>query len=146
MTLSDTQNSTVATNDSSTSRDRVAKYIMIALGVSTLGAFANAAFELGSIPPDRIVSHTWEMLAYPVFAGLFALLAFYPRRMPGLWELVLFQKLGITFFSFSLLGSAGGAVASDDPMLRLIVDGVLVSLTLVSYGLVRGWTAWRDLH
>lgn len=33
----------------------------------------------------------------------------------------------------------------------LIVDGILVSsrlvsLTLVSYGLMRGWTAWRDLR
>jgi hypothetical protein len=124
-------------------RDRVARYIMITLGIATLGAFANAALEFGAVPPDRIVSHTWEMLAYVVFAGLFTLLAFYPRRMIGLWELIIFQKLGVTLFSLFSLGSAGGSVASDNPLLRFAVDGVLVSLTIASYVLAKGWLAWK---
>ena len=85
------------------------------------------------------------MLAYVVFSGLFALLAVYPRRMLGLWELVIFHKLGITLLSAISLGSASGAVASDNPALRLIIDGVLVSLTIASYVLAKGWLAWKTL-
>ena len=123
-------------------RDKIAKYIMVALGVSTLGAFANAAVEMGTVAPDRVVAHVWEMLAYPVFAGLFTLLGLYPRRMPGLWELVLFQKLGITGFSLISLGAAHGVLSSDNPMNRLMIDAVLVGLTIVGYVLAKGWRAW----
>lgn len=115
---------------------------MVALGVSTLGAFANAAIEMGTAAPDRVVAHVWEMLAYPVFAGVFTLLGLYPRRMPGLWELVLFQKLGITGFGLISLGAASGTLASDDPLNRLMIDAVLVGLTIVGYVLAKDWRAW----
>lgn len=144
MPVSNKSDPTASTGEVTRGRDLTARYIMIALGIATLGAFANAAYELGAVPPDRIVSHTWEMLAYVVFSGLFALLAFYPRRMLGLWELVIFHKLGVTLFSVISLGSATGAVASDNPALRLIIDGVLVSLTIASYVLAKGWLAWKN--
>jgi hypothetical protein len=123
-------------------RDKIAKYVMVVLGLTTLGAFANAAYELGVVAPDRIVAHVWEMLAFPVFAGLFTLLGLYPRRMPGLWELVLFQKAGITGFSLIAVGTASGTLASDNPMNRLVIDAVVVALIVVSYLLTKGWRAW----
>ena len=91
MSVSNQSNVNASTDGVSKGRDRAARYIMIALGIATLGAFANAAYELGGVPPDRIVSHTWEMLAYVVFSGLFILLAFYPRRMLGIWELIILR-------------------------------------------------------
>ncbi len=125
-------------------RDRTAKYVMIVLGISTLGAFANAVYQFGSMPSDRIVAHSWEMLAYPVFAGIFTLLGLFPRRMPGLWELLLFHKISFTLISIYLIGSAAGSVASDDPSSRVVIDGVLIALTILSYVLAKGWRAWID--
>jgi hypothetical protein len=143
MSVSNKSHPIASAGEVSSRRDLIARYIMIALSIATLGAFANAAYEFGAVPPDRVVSHTWEMLAYIVFAGLFGLLAIYPRRMLGLWELVIFHKLGVTLFSLISLGSAAGAVASDNPALRFAIDGVLVSLTIASYVLAKGWLAWK---
>ncbi|WNG24354.1 hypothetical protein F0U62_10250 [Cystobacter fuscus] len=123
-------------------RDRLARYMMIALGVATLGAFANAAHEFSALPPDRLVVNTWQMLGFVVFAGLFTLLGFFPRRMTGIWELVLFHKLAVTLFNASFIGTVTGPVRSDNPLVVTVVDGVLVVVTLMAYVLTRGWRAW----
>ena len=124
--------------------DMVARYLMFALAVATLGAFANATAEFGALPPDRLVVSTWQMLGFAVFAGLFALLAAYPRRMPGLWELILFHKIGVTLMNiqFITIGTGTGPMPSDNPLGVVMIDGLLVAITLLCYILVRGWRAW----
>ncbi|WP_411823412.1 hypothetical protein [Leptospira sp. 'Mane'] len=124
-------------------RDQWAKYMMIFLGVATLGAFVNSAFEIRSFPKDSFVIYAWQMLAFPVFAGLFTLLGLYPRRMPGIWELVLFQKIGVTLFNLFMVGTVAGRVTSDNPYVNIVVDSLLVAITLLSYILTQGWRAWR---
>lgn len=123
-------------------QDKVACYLMFALAVATIGAFANALFEFGTLSPDRLVVGTWQMLGFVVFAGLFALLAIWPRRMPGLWELVLFHKIAVTLINAGLIGTATGPMPSDDPLSVVIVDGALVAMTLLCYLLSRGWQVW----
>ncbi|BDA77961.1 hypothetical protein LPTSP3_g08910 [Leptospira kobayashii] len=127
-------------------RDLWAKYMMVALGVATIGAFINSVSEIRSFPEDSFVIYTWQMLAFPVFAGLFTLLGLYPRRMPGIWELVLFQKVGVTLFNLFMAGRVTGRVTSDNPYVNIIVDGLLVVITLASYVLTKGWRAWRAPH
>lgn len=127
----------------SPARDRVARTLMILLGVSTVGAFANAALHFGAIAPERVNIEAWRMFAYVVFAGLFTLLGLFPRRMPGLWELVFFQKAAVAvFLTFFVHGGAIGAYYADNASSITSVDFALAAVTLVCYVLARGWRAW----
>ncbi len=121
-------------------RDRLARILMIVLGVATAGAFANAALTFGTVPPDRIAVEAWRMFAFVVFAGLFTLLGLLPRRMPGLWELVLFQKAAVPVF-LAFFVKAGAAMSLTDAGI-IPVDTTLVVVTFFSYVLTQGWRAW----
>lgn len=123
-------------------RDKSARYLMIALSVATLGAFANAAAEFGRLLPDRLIVGTWQMLGFAVFAGLFALLAIWPRRLPGLWELILFHKIGVTLMNLGFIGTVSGPMPSDNPAAVVMIDGTLVVVTLLAYVLAKGWRPW----
>ena len=116
-------------------RDRIAKILMILLGLSAAGAFAGAAATIGEFAPDRVGVEMWRMLGYLVFAGLFVLLGIFPRRLPGLWELVFFHKAGkvvLLVFVFE----------ASDPELTIVVDSILSAVTLFCYWLTQGWRAW----
>ncbi len=127
----------------SPARDRIARVLMILLGIASVGAFANAAHDFGSIAPERINVETWRMFAFLVFAGLFTLLGLFPRRMPGLWELVLFQKSAVTIFLTVIVPPhAESAQLADHASSIAGVDAILVITTLASYILTRGWRAW----
>ena len=123
-------------------RDTIAKVLMSLLGLSTVGAFLGAAAAFPSMPADRSIVEAWRMLAYLVFAGLFALLGFFPRRMPGLWELVFLQKAGMTVFVLFFIRSVPGPVSTDLPGTIAAVDGSLAAVTLLCYVLAQGWKAW----
>lgn len=131
-----------APNPIAAARDKTARYLMIALSVATLGAFANAAVEFGALPPDRLIVGTWQMLGFAVFAGLFALLAIWPRRMPGLWELILAHKVGVTLMNLGFIGTVSGPMPSDNPAAVVMIDGALVLVTLTAYVLAQGWRPW----
>lgn len=73
-------------------RDRLARILMITLGIASVGAFATPALTFESFAPERVNVETWRMFGYLVFAGLFTLLGLFPRRMTGVWELVLFTR------------------------------------------------------
>ena len=121
-------------------RDRIARFLMIVLAISTLGAFANAALGISTVSPDRINIEAWRMFAFLVFAGLFTQLAFLPRRMPGLWELVFFQKAGVALFVAYAAKSQAGLSLADAGLVP--VDTTLAATTFVCYVLARGWRAW----
>ena len=123
-------------------RDLIAKVLMIALGIATIAAFAGAAATFGGVSEDRIIAEGWRMLAFPVFAGIFFLLAFFPRRTPALWELVILQKAGITVLIALLAPSTVGLSQSDNAPVVMMVDGMLAVVTLTSYVLTKGWRAW----
>lgn len=120
-------------------RDRIAKILMILLGLSAVGAFAGAAATIGEFAPDRVGVEIWRMLGYLVFAGLFVLLGIFPRRVPGLWELVFFHKASkvvLLVFVFE----------ASDPELTIVVDSVLSAVTLFCYWLTQGWRAWSPVR
>ncbi len=116
-------------------RDRLAKILMILLGLSAFGAFADAAGKIGDFAADRIGVEIWRMLGYLVFAGLFVLLGLFPRRLPGLWELVFFHKAGKVVLLIHVFEAAGSE-------LTIAVDGGLSVVTLLCYWLTQGWRAW----
>ena len=120
--------------------DRLARKLIISLGIASLGAFANAAFEFAAIALDGIGIEACRMFAFPVFAGLFILLGLLPRRMPGLWELVIYHKAAVPIFLAYFVKAAAGKILSDAGVTP--VDTLFVVTTLFCYRLARGWRAW----
>ncbi|MDO8839583.1 MAG: hypothetical protein Q7V31_11705 [Parvibaculum sp.] len=116
-------------------RDRLARILMILLGLSAVGAFVGAAVTIGDFAPDRVGVEIWRMLGYLVFAGLFVLLGIFPRRLPGLWELVFFHKAGKVVLLVFVFEAA-------DPEPTIFVDSTLSVVTLFCYLLTQGWRAW----
>ncbi|MBF9234959.1 hypothetical protein [Microvirga alba] len=121
-----------------TRKEHVAAVIMGLCAVAALSAFVSAIPAVGTAAASGKIVEAWRCLGFFLFAGLFALLAIYPRRLPGLWELVFLHKAGMAIFAVSILGTA----ALDAPV-TAIADGILALLTLVSYVLARGYEAWR---
>ncbi|AOS62195.1 hypothetical protein TL08_06865 [Actinoalloteichus hymeniacidonis] len=110
---------------------------MAVMAVTTLLVFANGLLQWGDTPPDRLIVEGWRTFGFGVFAGLWAILARWPRRIPGLWELLLFHKLAVTTLGFL----AWDATAEAQEVTA--VDLALVVLTSVAYVLCRGWQPWR---
>lgn len=123
-------------------RDRIAGLLMITLGVASVGAFANAARELGAVAPDRVQIEVWRMLAFLVFAGLFTLLGLFPRRMAGVWELVFFHKAAVPLFLIYVARADPVSNASFTDASMILVDAGLAATTLLCYLLTQGWRAW----
>jgi hypothetical protein len=116
-------------------RDRTSAVLMILLGVSALAAFADGAGKLDAFGPDRVGVELWRVLGYLVFAGLFVLLGLYPRRMPGVWELVFFHKAAKVVLLLFVFDATA-------PQLTIAVDSVLAAVTLACYVLTKGYRAW----
>jgi len=76
-----------------------------------------------------------------VFAGLFVLLAFRPRRSPGVWELVIFLKTAVAVTAAVFVG--GGA---RDAATVAAADGVLTVVLITAYFLSRGYSGWAMLR
>ncbi len=125
-------------------RDRLARILMITLGVASVGAFATPALTFDTFPPERINVETWRMFGYLVFAGLFTLLGLFPRRMTGIWELVLFHKAGVALFLAYFVRPDPAANVSfvDNADSIILVDTALAVTTLFCYLLTNGWRAW----
>ncbi|WP_437575512.1 hypothetical protein [Sorangium sp. So ce887] len=118
--------------------DRTGRGLMALNAVLTLGAFAGGVRIIVSAADDRLVVEVWRTFAYVVFAGMWALIAAWPRRLPGVWELVLFHKLAVTVYYFAI-----GDV--PEAPLAARIDLWLVSTTALAYALCRGWYGWRTL-
>ncbi|MDZ4870209.1 MAG: hypothetical protein SGI91_23040 [Alphaproteobacteria bacterium] len=125
-------------------RDRLARILMIGLGLASVGAFATPALTFDSFPPERVNIEAWRMFGYLVFAGLFTLLGLFPRRMTGIWELVLFHKAGVAIFLayFVKPDPAANVTFVDSTNNIILVDTALTVVTFFCYLLTSGWRAW----
>ena len=103
-------------------RDRVAKVLMILAALGALASFVEAIGAVAKAGPDTVIVESWRMLGFLVFAGIFALLAFRPRTLPGLCA----------------TQDAQGAVTTA------VADGALTALLITAYVLARGYRAWRE--
>jgi len=116
-------------------QDRLGRSLMILASVGAIGAFSYGIKQVKIATPDTIWVETWRMLAFLVFAGMFALLAFRPRLSAGVWELVLFHKLAMVVSAIFMLNVKEASIAAP-------VDTALVLLIIISYTLTRGWRSW----
>ena len=122
----------------SSTRDRIARVLLVLAAVGAGFATVSAAADLSDIEGTARLAETWRMLGFPVFAGLFLILARTPRRIAGLWELVLANKLALVIAGATFLSDVDG---SND---FVYGDGALVALIAAAYVLTRGWTAWSN--
>jgi hypothetical protein len=90
--------------------------------------------------PEASMVETWRLAGLATFAGLFALLAYRPRHYPGVWELVILNKLILTL---AALASAPGTRNAGEVA---VADGALSVALVVAYLLCRGWQAWPHLR
>lgn len=119
-------------------RDRVAAGLML---IGALGAAYSCVSSVGRVlAADQATQQgeAWRMVGFALFAALFTLLAFRPRRTPWLWELLIANKLALTIIEALLISRhAADAVATT------VADGILVVFMIAAYILSRGYASWR---
>lgn len=116
-------------------QDRAGRIIAAACSLAALWAFINGVSAVSGSPPDRVWLETWRTLGFFLFTGLFAVLAWRPRRSAGIWEL--------TFANKAALAALGFAYGSTEGMQAAPIDAALALLLVAAYLLTRGWRAWR---
>lgn len=117
--------------------DRVARYLLL---LAALGAAGSAASSVGTVwhsDGATTVVETWRGYGFVVFAGLFILLALRPHGYPGLWELVIVNKLALTITA--LCYAVHGGIAGTGAILTW--DGGLSVVLIVAYLVCRGWSS-----
>ncbi|GAA0537768.1 hypothetical protein GCM10010172_18880 [Paractinoplanes ferrugineus] len=117
--------------------DRAGRGLAAFAALATSGAFVNGVLMTISAPDDRLFVEGWRVSSFAIFAGLFALLAFRPRRSAGVWELLLAGKSALVVF-----GVTAGRVPEARP--AAVIDFALVVVVAAAYVLCRGWLAWRS--
>ncbi len=123
-----------------TLRDRIATVLMLVSALGALYAFITAIGAVQTAGPATQQVETWRMFGFLMFAGVFILLGVWPRRLPGLWELTIANKVGLTIAEALLIrNNAAGA------QFTAISDGILSAFLVAAYLLSRGYTAWRPL-
>jgi len=123
-----------------TLRDRIATALMLVSALGALYAFITSIGAVQTAGPATQQVETWRMFGFLMFAGVFILLGVWPRRLPGLWELTIANKVGLTIAEALLIrNNAAGA------QFTAISDGILSAFLVAAYLLSRGYTAWRPL-
>lgn len=116
-------------------RDAVGRSVMALLALSALAAAGMSASGLDSFGADRIWVEAWRMFGLIAFAALFALLARFPRRLPGIWEVAFLHKAALFVFG----GFATGAAERES----MWVDLILALCIALAWWLCRGWQSWK---
>src|SRR5262245_3566063 len=123
-----------------TIQDRIATVLMLVSALGALYAFTTSIRAVQAAGTATQQVETWRMFGFLMFAGVFVLLGIWPRRLPGLWELTIACKAGLTVMEALLIGNH-----AVDAQSTAIADGILSVFLLVAYLLSRGYTAWRPL-
>ncbi|MGD9529734.1 hypothetical protein [Pseudonocardia sp.] len=119
--------------------DLVGRALLVLCALSTAAAFADGVTRIAEAPAEWILTESWRTAAYLVFAGMWALLAVWPRSQRGMWELIVLHKVVVTVQALLVLDLPGAARTAW-------VDGVLVAATVTAWVLCRGWLTWRRLR
>ncbi|MGE5334319.1 MAG: hypothetical protein ACM3N4_06425 [Nitrososphaerota archaeon] len=118
-------------------RDRIATVLMLVSALGALYAFITAIGAVQAAGPATQQVETWRMFGFLMFVGVFVLLGVWPRRLPGLWELTIADKVGLTVVEVLLIGNH-----ADGAQFAAISDGILCAFLIAAYLLSRGYTAW----
>jgi hypothetical protein len=123
----------------SATQDRIAMGLML---LAALGAFYALVTSIGAAAgagPETQQVEWWRVLGFAMYTGIFILLAFWPRRYPFLWELVILNKAALTLVEVLLIGNNALNAAST-----AAADAVLTIILIAAYLLSKGYTSWRS--
>jgi hypothetical protein len=121
-------------------RDRIAMILPVLSTVGALFSFFGSIGPAVTASPATQVVEIWRAYGYLVFAGLFVLLAFWPRRYPSVWERAIFHKVALTLSAPTLIAGAVGAGTI------VVADGLVAVFLIVSYVLAREYASWAILR
>lgn len=119
------------------SRDRWAKILMLVAALGALYALITSFGAATTSSPEIQQVEWWRVFGFLLFTGLFALLAFWPRRYPFLWELLILDKALLTIAEVLLIGNK-----AKDAVTTAEADGILTVILLAAYLLSRGYRSW----
>ena len=121
-------------------RDRLARVLLMLVGVGAGVATVGAIHTVSDADAATRVVETWRVLGLALFTGVFALLAYRPRHFAGVWELVIANK-----FALAAFGIAYGAGTKNAGQI-LAIDGAIAVILLAAYVLSRGWRGWTSVR
>lgn len=116
--------------------DRIGRSLMALNSVVTIAVFVNGLFLMADAGDDRIMVEGWRTFGYLVFSAMWAMLAYRPRQVPAIWEMVIFHKVAATVLALTILDTTEGMQSS-------IIDSTIAALTIFAYIVCRGWESWR---
>lgn len=126
-----------ATTTTSTSRwDLIGRSLMGLNSAVTFAVLINGFFLMADAADDRMMVEGWRTFGYLVFSAMWAMLAYRPRHVPAIWEMVIFHKVAATVLAFTILDTTEGMQSS-------ITDTTVAALTIFAYIACRGWESWR---
>ncbi|MFE2032821.1 hypothetical protein ACFXBB_06045 [Streptomyces scopuliridis] len=116
--------------------DRIGRGLMALNSVVTFAVFINGFFLMADASDDRMMVEGWRTFGYLVFSAMWAMLAYRPRQVPAIWEMVIFHKVAATVLAFTILDTTEGMQSS-------VTDSTVAALTIFAYIVCRGWQSWR---
>ncbi|MEV8394868.1 MULTISPECIES: hypothetical protein [unclassified Streptomyces] len=116
--------------------DLIGRGLMGLNSAVTFAVFINGFFLMAEASDDRMMVEGWRTFGYLVFSAMWAMLAYRPRHVPAIWEMVIFHKVAATVLAFTILDTTEGAQSS-------ITDTTVAALTIFAYIVCRGWESWR---
>ncbi|MCE1252180.1 MAG: hypothetical protein LWX83_01390 [Anaerolineae bacterium] len=118
--------------------DRISLGLMMLAALGAAYAFVSAIGVALTAGPETQQVEWWRAFGFLLFTVLFIMLAIKPRAYPGLWELIILDKAGLTVVEFWLISNDVVNAQST-----AIVDGVLTVIILAAYLLAQGYRSWR---
>jgi len=125
-----------ATEAPSRGADLVGRSLLALCALATMVAFADGLTRIAEAPAEWVLTEFWRTTAYLVFAGMWALLAVWPRSLRGVWELILLHKVLVTVQALLFLDLPYAVQTAW-------IDGAVVAATVAAWVLCRGWLTWR---
>ncbi|MEC3977566.1 hypothetical protein [Amycolatopsis sp. H20-H5] len=116
--------------------DLVGRGLMIFNAVTTFAVFINGLFLMGAADDDRLMVEGWRTFGYLVFAAMWAMLAYRPRQVPAMWEMVIVHKVAAAILALTITHTTEGMQSS-------ITDSWVALSTIFAYIVCRGWQSWR---
>lgn len=110
---------------------------MIIVALGALYAFVTSISVALSANLETQQVEWWRVFGFLFFSVLFLLLGLRPRSYPGIWELVILDKLILTVTEYILaVHNATNAYSA------MGADAILVVFILISYFLSKGYLNW----
>ena len=118
--------------------DLVARLLLVLSALGALASIWSATDAVQKADQSMQVTAVHDLFSFPVYAVLFLLLAWRPRGLPGVWEVLIAQKAIVGLVLLLGYREADGAVFTGT------IDLILAVILATAYLAARGWQAWTS--